>query len=638
MTNASFEVELCATLSGQTGITSVVINPLTGSTFKLPECFWTYTTQSTYTSLPNIIIAGSSTGNAAPGVDSADPLLRFSASTSAFFMINVAFVDHTGAPYISDLNAFAAYYTLLRSWTCTSCALDGFKLFDTPPPRLAFVTLPSTGLVGSISASLFSNFAASVSAFSYMLSGNQLNGSIPDSVLANVPATIQTIYLDVSDNRISGTLPPLLQTGSFPILGGLTLYLGGNQLSGSLPSSFFPSHRIQSITLDVSSNALSGEIPVDFGALDACTATLSFSASHNAFTGTAPPFFANIKNCQAGLIAIVSIDLSHNRLSAIAPNFFPNGTVAPQSSLSIDLSHNEISDDLTNFKYGTNPSTAIRIDLSFNNLTNGDVGFTPLSTFALDSPAFQTTTITLDISNNSLGGPLTFAGLSKTQQTKLRSVINGGGFSLFASDNAFTSVVIDDSWSNSIAALDISRNPSLSGGGLPDSLFNSSSFLRLLYAAGTALSGEFPDVASLGSTRLANIDFSDNSGIDFCSENRTAWTRSLVVCLLEHTNAASCSELYPTNCNISAPLPSLAPPPEETPIETPVESPAATPIDAGPRATPLNDPVPFDGVPSEVPTTIPNGVPSAPSPISSTSLASASVMAVILGIVIALSA
>ena len=638
MTNATFESSFCSSLSMQTtAVTSVVITKLSGIRFTLPECFWTYTTQSTSTTMSNMIIVGSSTGVTSPGVGSADPWLRFSAGTTSFSMSNVAFVDHTGAPYNSDLNAFAAYYTLLRSWICSECTLDGTKLFDSAPPKLSYVSILSSGLAGSLSNSLFSNIGSGSVSLSYTLSGNQLNGSIPASLLANIPASasLQSVLLDVSENRLSGILPPLLRNTSLSLVGTLTLQFGGNQLSGSLPSKFFSSSRISSLSLNISSNALSGEMPVDFGAMDACPSVMFFHASHNAFTGTVPPFFNNINNCPAN-ISDVYLSLSYNRLSAIAPKFFPNSTVAPEANFAVDLSNNQIGGSIDNFECSTLSST-VRINLSFNNLTNGDGGLAPLSIFALDSPAFQTTTVTLEITNNAFRGPLAFAGLSKTQQTKLRSVINGGGFSLFASDNAFTSVVIDDSWSNSIAALDISRNPSLSGGGLPDSLFNSSSFLRLLYAAGTALSGEFPDVASLGSTRLVYVDFSDNSGIDFCSENRTAWTRSLVVCLLEHTNAASCSELYPTSCTISAPLPSLAPPPEKSTPEIPVESPAATPIDDGPSTTPSNGPVPVDAVPTGGPSSIPNGVPSAPAPTSEASLAFVSAMTVMFVIVSAAS-
>lgn len=146
----------------------------------------------------------------------------------------------------------------------------------------------SCGLVGTISASLFSNM----------------------SIYAGA-------RLDLSDNKLHGTIP----AGLFDPIGrqrnyGSFISFAGNQLTGTLPPSLvlpFADASIHGVTLNFQSNGFTGSVPA-VPTMNGGRLTLNFS--NNAFTGKLPDLIDF--NPQAEL----SIDARSNLLDEGVPHAF----------------------------------------------------------------------------------------------------------------------------------------------------------------------------------------------------------------------------------------------------------------------------------------------------------------------------
>ncbi|XP_068314937.1 LRR receptor-like serine/threonine-protein kinase ERECTA [Pyrus communis] len=178
------------------------------------------------------------------------------------------------------------------------------------------------------------------------LSANSFSGAIPGSIgsLSN----LQELFLD--NNRLDGAIPPSLN--------GLAqlkrLELQGNRLGGEFPELV----SLQSLYyLDVSNNAISGGVPINFP-----PSLLQISMRNNSLEGSIPE---NIK--QLGFLQV--LDLSHNHLGGAVPAHLFN-----------------------------HPSLQ-QLTLSFNQFTSVQ---SPVSL----SPGTHSELIALDLSNNDLRGML----------------------------------------------------------------------------------------------------------------------------------------------------------------------------------------------------------------------------------------
>lgn len=608
MTNDSFATALCAAAAQSDPIASNSILSVGNKIFVLPDCFWTYTSQSSYFAFTNIIMTGSATGTVEAGPTSLDPLMRMPSTTTFISFTRVYFANPSNASYVPDMNAFASLYSSIQTFTCIQCGLNT-NLFDSAPPSLFTLNLASSGLTGTIPPTFLSKINGNGGIMDHKLSGNKLSGPVPSNLLSNFANgnAYTSISFDVSDNMLTGTLPSLFKNAAFSA-NTFKLYLGGNQLTGSLPADFFPSARaFPYTTLNISYNALSGEIPEDFGAtlFKKFPYATYLYASHNAFTGTLPGFFRNITRTKSSSYSVIIMDFSYNQFSALEPTFFPNGTLTVNGPLSFDISHNLIEGAISDLTICTT-GTSILLDLSYNKFTSGADSFTPSSLLDSSSPSTTIGAFTLNLNNNQLGGVLNLTAFPSIY-SRIWTVGTTGGVLMNASSNAFDSLVMDDTWAIAFTVLDLSHNPHMSGRIFPDAMFGSSSFLRTLYASDTALSGEFPDLATISPKYLARIDMSDNTGIEFCNVSRNAWSANLGLCLFLHTNAVSCPAQYPFQCRFSAPLP-IPPPitPVAIPVETPVEVPVAIPVETpAPIAIPVETPV-------EVPVSVPSVSPYAP--------------------------
>ncbi|EEF33681.1 leucine-rich repeat receptor-like protein kinase PXC2 [Ricinus communis] len=238
------------------------------------------------------------------------------------------------------------------------------------------------------------------------LSMNHLIGGLPESMenCANL------LVLDISQNRLSGTLP----TWIFK-MGLHSISISGNRLGWSMhyPSVASLASSLQGLkVLDLSSNALSGEIPADIGVI---SSLLLFNISRNRLFGSIPSSIGELKMIQVldfsnnklngripseigGAASLVELRLEKNSLTGNIPTQIKNCS----SLTSLILSHNNLTGpvpaaiaNLSNLEY---------VDLSFNNLS----GSLPKELTNLSR------LVSFNISHNNLHGELPLGGFFNT--------------------------------------------------------------------------------------------------------------------------------------------------------------------------------------------------------------------------------
>lgn len=201
------------------------------------------------------------------------------------------------------------------------------------------------------------------------LQNNKLVGSIPDAI-----SELEFLsYLNLSGNKLNGTLPKSLER----LLRLTTLDLSYNHFTGAVPASTIASMRNLQVYLNLSHNTLNGTVPGEIGKLEMVQ---EIDLSNNDMSGSIPP---ELKNC----MNLISLDLSSNKLSGeLSVDFFPQlnelvrlnfsrnqiygplpGTLPSLRHLSVvDLSENkfggEIPENFSNF------SSLKFLNLSFNQL------------------------------------------------------------------------------------------------------------------------------------------------------------------------------------------------------------------------------------------------------------------------------
>ncbi|KAL9241586.1 hypothetical protein vseg_015682 [Gypsophila vaccaria] len=194
---------------------------------------------------------------------------------------------------------------------------------DSDSGRVTGVSLPGSRLQGAIPA----NFGLLDRLQTLNLSSNSINGSIPDTLYS-----LSTLrVLDVSDNAMSGELSDSIgglrsleelrvsgnyYKGNIPRnLGNLpnlnVVSLRGNNFTGDFPLGF---DQVRSI--DLSSNLITGSLPVQFGGGN----IEYFNISHNGITGEIPEEFGR------SFPRNVTLDFSYNNFTGEIPSssFFLN--------------------------------------------------------------------------------------------------------------------------------------------------------------------------------------------------------------------------------------------------------------------------------------------------------------------------
>ncbi|KAJ8753770.1 hypothetical protein K2173_000024 [Erythroxylum novogranatense] len=207
---------------------------------------------------------------------------------------------------------------------------------------LMSIDVSQNRLSGHIPSWIFKMSLRSVS-----LSGNKLSGTLKYPSVTSMTASLGGLQvLDLSSNALSGEIPH-----NIGVLSGLLLLnISKNQLLGSIPSSIGELKAMQ--VLDLSNNRLNGPIPSEIGA---AVSLLELRLENNVMTGKIP---TEIKNCSS----LTSLILSHNNLSGSIP-----AAIANLSSLQhVDLSFNNLSGSLP--KELTNLSHMLSFNISHNSL------------------------------------------------------------------------------------------------------------------------------------------------------------------------------------------------------------------------------------------------------------------------------
>ncbi|KAH7554672.1 hypothetical protein JRO89_XS12G0255800 [Xanthoceras sorbifolium] len=135
------------------------------------------------------------------------------------------------------------------------------------------------------------------------VSMNQFSGGLPESITS----CVNLLVIDVSKNRLTGNLPPWIFK-----MGLQSVSLSGNRLSGSIPHPSLKEGSYQGglEVLDLSSNALFGEIPSSIGAL---SSLMVLNMSRNHLFGSIPVSVGELKSTHV-------LDLSENWLNGSIPS------------------------------------------------------------------------------------------------------------------------------------------------------------------------------------------------------------------------------------------------------------------------------------------------------------------------------
>ncbi|XP_027337735.1 leucine-rich repeat receptor-like protein kinase PXC2 [Abrus precatorius] len=207
--------------------------------------------------------------------------------------------------------------------------------------KLLALDISHNHLVGHLPSWIFRMGLQSIS-----LSGTGFSRSSYPS-LTPIPVSFHGLQvLDLSSNALSGELPS--------IIGGLSslqvLNLATNNISGSIPVSI---GELKSLyILDLSDNKLNGSIPSE---IEGAVSLSEMRLQKNFLGGRIP---AQIVNCSA----LTFLNLSHNRLIGSIPAAVTNLTNLKY----VDLSWNQLSGSLP--KELTNLSQLFSFDVSYNHL------------------------------------------------------------------------------------------------------------------------------------------------------------------------------------------------------------------------------------------------------------------------------
>lgn len=277
-----------------------------------------------------------------------------------------------------------------------------------------YVDLSFNALSGTVPPTLFSGLSpSSITLFSVTLQSNQLTGTFPSFDLLSFTSTslpINQIDLNLGQNRFTGSLPTnLFAANSSSLITTCTIRGDGNQLSGSLPPALLaslPPIRL-TLSLDFSSNDLSGPIPVNFIHHANLTNLQTFylSLGNNRLSGD--PFSTALTFSTTG-VYVATITLSNNEFSGTIPENFCVFCLSSYGtpSLTINLDGNYFTGAIpsTLLSAVTQTWSIVTINLASNQLTEGFNSslFSPMSS----SP--KTTKLSLSFANNSLSGPLDF--------------------------------------------------------------------------------------------------------------------------------------------------------------------------------------------------------------------------------------
>ena len=297
----------------------------------------------------------------------------------------------------------------------------------------------------------------------------------------------------------------------------------------------------------------------------------------NSLNGTVPPMLLNFDSSN---MVTLTLDLAGNQLTGTIPsNIAANLNWTGIRSLNLNFADNTFTGDFLSHLFPSPGPVAITqlsrvsIDVSGNSLMTGSLPTSFLDSLAFaQSPSISTPTMVFAMENTGLSGTLRIPDFS-AMQTRYHIDILASGADLTSLSFLGSNPI------KSLRVLDISNNQRLQST-LPGFLFNTSSVIRLL-ASNTNLQGHMPDMSTLTSSELTEIDLSFTE-IEFCdavSPPRNIWSpiSSNFTCRLYSTSAQGCRALYPRCVTVA--------PPSVAPLSRPSSSPTAT---ASPSYCPIS--------------------------------------------------
>lgn len=427
------------------------------------------------------------------------------------------------------------------------------------------LNLASNQIAGAIPTNLYVGSTERFTSFSFNVSANKLTGALPASFISLNSTGVGTVLFDASSNQLAGAVPLNLvrlrdythienliinlsknKLTSLPRalnydytngteIDSLVWNLASNSIAGTLPPTLFGTAMVHQWVLSLQSNLITGALPNTFFNESLETKDIRISFASNKLSGSVPVDFFEGMISRVGAL---TIDFSSNTLTgSIADGFMrPLTFDVPQPDRYIDLNFakNKLSGSLPTEMVG--PSVwSVKLNFDFNTLS-GDY---PYDELFFNASNYYIALLNLSAVGNQLSGII-----------ELPKVPTNFPLFLNLSNNKLTNLTVNEAATYSYA-LDFSNNPNLKGN-LPSVFFSKSSSLVVLKAAKTALSGPFPNITG-GElvSPLLQLDLSSTS-IDFCPTGISSWTApSLQLCSLRSTSAASCTDIYPSQCAIS---------------------------------------------------------------------------------------
>ena len=482
------------------------------------------------------------------------------------------------------------------------------------PKLIPNLQLISCGLSGTLPAQLYRSLPDfTLSGFSaLLLDQNKLNGTIPSTFLPGIDFRYISSYsFSVANNRLSGSIPSNLFAGNWSQIATLSVQLDNNLFTGPLTNIFNSStfgSGMYYFVLTGDNNGFDGAIPnwvilkpkLIYYALRCDYCKLNSLSSHPfaVSSGEQTRIVVSLQNNNiSGFATAVFFYIPHppqsfelrmpnNSLTGLASNAFYFSNWTATASVIIDLGLNQLTGNVPNTA-GMFGSSRIYYWIAMNS-NPGMSGILPssfLSSICANATSSTNSEIALVIYSTRLTGFLTLPNYSSSPLTSLTVIANNADFTYISFPNG----------TSGILSLTIYNNSRLIGA-LPSAFFQNNPRLVTLYADNTQLNGLMPNMGAVDTRSMETLRLS-GTNIDFCSGTRSRWFKSgYLACTLLRTTAYNCSNLYPSQCEISrisvpeAPYnqssPSDFPPPTNAPVDAPYNQ--SSPSYGYPIAAPYN--------------------------------------------------
>lgn len=183
--------------------------------------------------------------------------------------------------------------------------------------------------------------------YAFLAGQNELTGEFPGPIFEKC-VNLKAMVVNVSSNALSGQIPTNISQ-ICPIL--TFLDVSGNSITGKVPASFGELGSL--VAVNLSRNMLTGEIPISFNKIKDLK---NLSMSGNKLTGQIPFGLGKVRSLQV-------LDLSSNSLAGEIPEDF----VELKNLSVLLLNNNKLSGQIPSAL--ANVRTIVRFNVSFNNLS-----------------------------------------------------------------------------------------------------------------------------------------------------------------------------------------------------------------------------------------------------------------------------